>query len=105
MMGQWWWSGQSWKNHGIGIDGDVRMVAKLRGEANCQFSRTDPHTDRHQGWQGLTLKTLRYRLLWLPGEHTRPQNRPTLRLANSPVVRGWTENVLNRIQKVKPLDP
>ena len=57
-----------------------------------------------QDWQDLTLKTLRYRLLWLPGELTRPQNRPTLRLANSPVVREWTEQILHRIQKLKPLD-
>jgi Transposase DDE domain group 1 len=55
-------------------------------------------------WQSLTLRTLRYRLLWLPGELTRPQNRPTLRLADSPVVRVWTEKLLHRIHKLKPLD-
>lgn len=57
-----------------------------------------------EDWQDLTLKTLRYRLFWLPGELTRPQNRPILRLVNSPVVRGWTEKILHRIQKLKPLD-
>jgi len=57
-----------------------------------------------EDWQNLTLRTLRYRLLWLPGELTRPKNRPTLRLADSPVVRGWTEKILHRIQKLKPLD-
>ncbi len=57
-----------------------------------------------EDWQDLTLRTLRYRLLWLPGELTRPQNRPTLRLADSPVVRGWTEKTLHRIWKLKPLD-
>jgi hypothetical protein len=57
-----------------------------------------------EDWQDLTLKTLRYRLLWLPGELTRPQNRPILRLANSALVRGWTEEILYRIQKLKPLD-
>src|SRR5258706_11027783 len=31
-----------------------------------------------------TLSKLRHRLFWLPGELTRPQNRPTLRLVNSP---------------------
>jgi len=56
-----------------------------------------------EDWQDLTLKTLRYRLLWLPGELTRPQNRPTLRLADSPIVRGWAEGILRRIQKLKPL--
>jgi hypothetical protein len=57
-----------------------------------------------EDWQDLTLKTLRYRLLWLPGELTRPQNRPTLRLADSPVVRSWTEKIFHRIQRLKPLD-
>src|ERR1700745_575210 len=37
-------------------------------------------------WQSLTLRKLRNRLLWLPGELTRPQNRPTLRFANSPLI-------------------
>jgi hypothetical protein len=57
-----------------------------------------------EGWHNLTLRTLRHRLFWLPGELTRPQNRPTLRLANSPVVQGWTENILHRTRKLKPLD-
>lgn len=57
-----------------------------------------------EDWQALTLRTLRYRLFWLPGELTRPQNRPTLRLANSPVVRSWTQKILHRIQRLKPLD-
>jgi hypothetical protein len=57
-----------------------------------------------EDWHDLTLKTLRYRLFWLPGELTRPQNRPILRLANSPVVQAWTEKILHRIQKLKPLD-
>jgi hypothetical protein len=37
-------------------------------------------------WQALTLSKLRHRLLWLPGELTRPQNRPTLRLPHSPII-------------------
>ena len=57
-----------------------------------------------EDWQDLTLRTLRYRLLWLPGELTRPQNRPILRLADSPVVRGWTDKILHRIHKLKPLE-
>jgi hypothetical protein len=57
-----------------------------------------------EDWQDLTLRTLRYRLLWLPGELTRPQNRPTLRLAESPIVRGWTEKILHRIERLKPLE-
>jgi hypothetical protein len=57
-----------------------------------------------EDWQDLTLRTLRYRLFCLPGELTRPQNRPTLRLANSPVVQGWTEKILHRVQKLKSLN-
>ena len=57
-----------------------------------------------EDWQDLTLRTLRYRLLWLPGELTRPQNRPTLRLANSPVIRGWRQKILQRIRRLEALD-
>jgi len=53
-------------------------------------------------WQSLTLGKLRHRLLWLPGELTRPQNRPTLRLANSPLIQAWTETILHRAHKLKP---
>jgi hypothetical protein len=55
-------------------------------------------------WQSLTLSKLRHRLLWLPGELTRPQNRPTLRLANSPTIQAWTEKILHRVHKLKPLE-
>jgi hypothetical protein len=57
-----------------------------------------------EDWQALTLRTLRYRLLWLPGQLTRRQNRPILRLTDSPLVRGWTERILSRIRKLKPLE-
>jgi len=55
-------------------------------------------------WQGLTLSKLRHRLFWLPGELTRPQNRPTLRLANSPIIQAWTEKILHRVHKLKSLE-
>ena len=55
-------------------------------------------------WQSLTLTKLRHRLFWLPGELIRPQNRPTLRLANSPMVQAWTEKILHRVHKLKPLE-
>jgi hypothetical protein len=55
-------------------------------------------------WQNLTLSKLRYRLLWLPGELTRPQNRPTLRLARSAAIQDWTEHILRQTHKLKPLD-
>lgn len=55
-------------------------------------------------WQDLNLSTLRYKLFWLPGELTRPQNRPTLRLANSRLIQTWTDQILHRIHKLKSLD-
>jgi hypothetical protein len=55
-------------------------------------------------WQNLTLSTLRYRLFWLPGELTRPQNRPTLRLAKSPTIQTWADQILQRVHKLKPLE-
>jgi hypothetical protein len=55
-------------------------------------------------WQHLTLSSLRHKLLWLPGELTRPQNRPTLRLANSPLLQKWTQEIQHRIRRQKPLE-
>jgi Transposase DDE domain group 1 len=57
-----------------------------------------------QEWPALTSGTLRDRLLWLPGALTRPQNRPALRLADSPVIRKWTDNIPARSYKRKPLE-
>jgi hypothetical protein len=54
-------------------------------------------------WQTLTLSKLRHRLFWLPGELTRPQNRPTLRLANSRLIETWRDKILHRVHKIKPL--
>ena len=55
-------------------------------------------------WQSLTLSKLRHRLFWLPGELTRPQNRPTLRLVNSRPIAMWTETILRRTHLLKPLE-
>jgi hypothetical protein len=60
-------------------------------------------TGLEASWQSLTLQKLRYKLFLMPGELTRPQNRPTLRLANFPMLQGWTENILDRVHKLKPL--
>jgi hypothetical protein len=54
-------------------------------------------------WQNLTLSKLRHRLFWLPGELIRPQNRPTLRLVNSPLIAVWVEKILHRVHRLKPL--
>jgi hypothetical protein len=55
-------------------------------------------------WQTLTLSKLRHRLFWLPGELTRPQNRPTLRLLNSPFLAMRGEKILHRVHTLKPLE-
>ncbi len=55
-------------------------------------------------WQGLTLSKLRHRLFWLPGELSRPENRPTLWLGNSAPIRMWTEKILHHTHKIKPLE-
>jgi hypothetical protein len=57
-----------------------------------------------EDWQSLTLSKLRHRLFWLPGELTRPQNRPTLRLPNRPAIQEWTAQIRRQTQKLKPLD-
>lgn len=54
-------------------------------------------------WRDLTLSKLRYKLFWLPGELTRPQNRPTLRLAEIPAIQGLAERILHQVTRLKPL--
>lgn len=56
-----------------------------------------------ESWQNLTLTQLRYKLFWLPAELTRPQNRPTLRLAEIPAIQGLAEKILHQVYKQKPL--
>ena len=55
-------------------------------------------------WQDLTLSTLRYRLFWLPGELTRPQHHPTLRLAAAPAIQSWADQIQHRLHRLKPLE-
>ena len=55
-------------------------------------------------WQSFTLSKLRHRLFWLPGELIRPENRPTLRLVNSSLIATWTDKILHRVHRVKPLE-
>ena len=54
--------------------------------------------------QTLTLNKLQHRLFWLAGELTRPQNRPTLRFVNSPLIAIWTSKILHGVQRLKPLE-
>jgi Transposase DDE domain group 1 len=75
-------------------------VVRLAYNLVIAFQRTCLPED----WQSLTLSKLRHKLFWLPGELTRPDNRPTLRLANSPIIRASTEKILHRVHKLKPLE-
>jgi len=76
-------------SHGLGMRG-TRMTA---------FQRTCVPEE----WQDLTLSKLRHGLFWLPAELTRPQNRPTLWLDRTPTIEKWSDKILHRIHKLKPL--
>ena len=54
-------------------------------------------------WQSYTLQKLRFNLFLLPGELTRPQNRPTLRLKDSPLTQRLAEEIPSRITRLSPL--
>jgi hypothetical protein len=56
-----------------------------------------------ESWQNLTLGKLRYRLFLLPGELTRPHNRPVLRLKESPMLRNLVAEILSKISGLAPL--
>jgi len=58
-----------------------------------------------ESWQNLTLQRLRYKLFLIPGELTRPQNRPVLRLRPSPMIESLAETILARTTNLKPLQP
>jgi hypothetical protein len=53
--------------------------------------------------QNCTLQQLRLKLFLLPGELTRPQNRPTLRLKDSPLLQRFAQDTLAKIQSIPPL--
>lgn len=57
-----------------------------------------------ESWQTLTLQKLRYKLFLLPGELTRPHNRPILRLKESPILRDLARDILKKVQRLKPLE-
>ena len=56
-----------------------------------------------ESWQRLTLSKLRYKLFLLPGELTRPQNRPVLRLRESSILQALADDILHRINQLRPL--
>lgn len=57
-----------------------------------------------ESWQNLTLAKLRYKLFLLPGELTRPQNRPVLRLSESPLLRDLATDILTKLHRLNPLE-
>jgi len=57
-----------------------------------------------ESWQNLTLAKLRYKLFLLPGELTRPQNRPVLRLSESPLLRDLATDILTKLHRLQPLE-
>lgn len=57
-----------------------------------------------ESWQSHTLQKLRFKLFLLPGELTRPQNRPTLRLKESPLIQRLADDILTKIAALSPLD-
>ncbi|MBM3726306.1 MAG: IS1380 family transposase [Acidobacteria bacterium] len=56
-----------------------------------------------ESWQCHTLQKLRFKLFLLPAELTRPQNRPTLRLKESPPIQRLVDDILGRIHALSPL--
>src|SRR5438128_7051481 len=56
-----------------------------------------------ESWQSLTLQKLRYKLFLLPGELTRPQHRPVLRLRESPLLQDLANDILRKVHRLKPI--
>jgi hypothetical protein len=52
-------------------------------------------------FQNMTLKTLRARLLLIPGELIRPDNRPTLKLPTNFLYKNAFEYAIKKIDKLK----
>lgn len=56
-----------------------------------------------ESWQKLTLSKLRFKLFLIPGELTRPQNRPVLRLRRSSMLQALADHILKKIRRLKPI--
>jgi hypothetical protein len=74
-------------------------IIRLAYNLVTAFQRTCLEPD----WQSLTLQKLRFKLLLLPGEIIRSQNRRLLRLKDSPFIQKTAHQILARIEKLKPL--
>jgi hypothetical protein len=58
-----------------------------------------------ESWQNLTLSKLRFKLFLIPGELTRPGNRPILRLRQSSMLQAFADDVLRKVRRIKPIKP
>ena len=58
-----------------------------------------------ESWQSLTLSKLRFKLFLIPGELTRPQNRPVLRLRRSSMLQALADDILKKIGRLQPIAP
>ena len=56
-----------------------------------------------ESWQSLTLSKLRFKLFLIPGELTRPQNRPVLRLRRSSMLQALADDILKKIGRLQPI--
>ena len=56
-----------------------------------------------EAWQSLTLSKLRFKLFLIPGELTRPQHRPVLRLRQSSILQALADDILKKIRRLNPL--
>lgn len=56
-----------------------------------------------ESWQNLTLQKLRHKLFLLPGELTRPQNRPILRLRESALIQDLANSIMRKVRRLKPI--
>jgi len=75
-------------------------VVRLAYNLVTAFQRTclpDP-------WQSRILQKLRLKLFLLPAELTRPHNRPTFRLRESPLIQRLAEGILAKVADLHPLD-
>lgn len=55
-------------------------------------------------WQGYTLSSLQHHLLLLPGELTRPRNRPVLRLPKTGSIEELASSLLAKLRRLRPLE-
>jgi hypothetical protein len=85
--------------HSFAANAAYHQITRLAYNLVTAFQRSClPDT-----WQSLTLQKLRYKLFFLPGELTRPQNRPVLRLKDSQLIQDLAEKIRTNINRLKPL--